>query len=83
MWRMNVSASIQNSSTSPSCAQPAAKTSRSKRTWSVSVGVKAVKSCAPTQRRGAGVQRVAVERCGHHSARPRSKALRSRRASTR
>ena len=60
MLRMNASASIQNSNSSVpsrarrSCpsARPrlhsAASTSRSKRTCSVWVGVKAVKSCVPT-----------------------------------
>ena len=49
MWRMNVSASIQKASTSPgSSTHSARSTSRWKRTWSVSVGVKAVKSCVPT-----------------------------------
>ena len=48
MWRMKVSASIQKASPcSPSASHSARKTSRSKRTWSVSVGVKAVKSCVP------------------------------------
>ena len=39
----------------------AAKMSRSKRTWSVSVGVKAVKSWVPGEGGGAGVERVAVD----------------------
>ena len=50
MWRMNVSASISNRSTSPSRRQPGRDTSRSKRWWYVSVGVKAVKSCVPGER---------------------------------
>ncbi len=41
--------------------QAAARTSRSKRTWSVSVGVKAVKSWAAGERGGAGVERLAVD----------------------
>ena len=47
MWRMKVSAVIQKPSRSPSRSQCASNTSRSKRTWSVSVGVNAVKSCVP------------------------------------
>ena len=75
MWRMNASASIQNSS-SVARRPPTRRgsTSRSKRTWSVSVGVNAVKSCVPRSAAAQASQRVAVERCGHHSARPRSNA---------
>ena len=47
---------------SPSPSQSAARTSRVKRTWSVWVGVKAVKSWVPTQGGGAGVEGGAVER---------------------
>ena len=60
-------------------AHRARSTSRSKRTWSVSVGVKAVKSCVPGS---AARRRPAPSRssgCGQCSARPRSKALRRRR----
>ena len=49
MCRMNASASIQKSRTSPAPArQHAVNTSRENRTWWVSVGVKAVKSWTPT-----------------------------------
>ena len=61
MWRMKVSASIQNSSRSPCSIHSARSTWRSKRTCSVSVGVKAVKSWGPGRRRRARVQGVAVE----------------------
>ena len=45
MWRMNVSASMRNSRMSPSRrSHAAASTSRRKRVWEVSLGVKAVKS---------------------------------------
>ena len=77
MWRMNVSASIQNSSRSPvrRSAPEAQNTSRENRTWSVSVGVNAVKSWVPTTRVSARRQRAQIER-----SRPvqRSPALRGR-----
>ena len=76
MWRMNVSASIQNASTSPgSSTHSARSTSRSKRTWSVSVGVNAVKSCVPAS---AAAQASSASRSsgrGHQSARFRSNGL--------
>ncbi len=63
-----------------SASQRAPNTSRRKRTWSVSVGVKAVKSWRADQRGGAGVRAprgpVARIRC---RARPRSRTLRARR----
>ena len=63
MWRMNVSASIQNARTSPGSSTHSARTtSRSKRTWSVWVGVKAVKSCRPGSAAAQRVKQVAVER---------------------
>ena len=71
---MNVSASIQNASTcSDSRIHSARKTSRSKRTWSVSVGVKAVKSCVPNSASAQASQRVQVQR-------PRLRAARSARS---
>ena len=64
---------------SPSKVQEAARTSRSKRTWSVWVGVKAVKSCVPRRAVGAGVEeRRDRARCGHQRARPRSNGLGAR-----
>ena len=86
MLRMNASASIQKASTSGwagSGSHAAQRTSRSKRTCSVSVGVKAVKSCVPASAAAQASSAARSSGCGHHSARPRSNALRSRRASTR
>ena len=52
---------------------PAARcTSRSKRTWWVSVGVKAVKSCVPAAAPRAARAARSSSRWGHYSARPRS-----------
>ena len=63
MLRMKASASITKASTSSlSSIHSARSTRRSKRTWSVSVGVKAVKSCVADERGGAAGQRLAVER---------------------
>ena len=64
MWRMNVSASIQNSSRSPSpdARQDALNTSRENRTWSVSVGVNAVKSWVPTKASAHADNAPAIER---------------------
>ena len=71
MWRMNVSASIQSSSRWPgkgpaSCwdRHSALTMSRSKRTCSVSVGVKAVKSWLPTSGRRAALELPAIKRVG-------------------
>ncbi len=64
MWRMNVSASIQSSSSSPSQRHSARRTSRSKRTCSVSVGVNAVKSWRPGSARAHSVSSLAVQRVG-------------------
>ena len=79
MWRMNVSAVIQNSSTSPAVSQRASSTSRSKRTWSVCVGVKAVKSCVPISAAAHARSASGSTRCGHHSARRRSNGEGARR----
>ena len=63
MRRMNASASIQNSSAcSPASSHSARRMLRSKRTCSVSVGVKAVKSCVPSSAAAHASQRGAVER---------------------
>ena len=63
MCRMNVSASIQKASTPPgSSTHSARSTSRSKRTWSVWVGVKAVKSWLPGSAAAQSSSSVAVER---------------------
>ena len=67
MWRMNASASIQNSSTSGHCTprrQYAQNTSREKRTCSVSVGVNAVKSWVPDQSAGARAQQRQIDPVG-------------------
>ena len=61
MLRMKASALMRKLRTSSSCSQDAARMSRSKRTWSVWVGVKAVKSCVAGEGRGAGVECLAVD----------------------
>ena len=79
MWRMNVSASIQKASTSPgSSTHSARNTSRSKRTWSVSVGRERGEVVRAGERRRAGVERLAVER-----ARPPERAVLLERARAR
>ena len=84
MCRMNVSASIQKARMPPgSSSHSARKTWRSKRTCSVWVGVKAVKSWVPGS---AAAQAPSSSRSTgrrHHRARSRSSALGSSRASTR
>ena len=71
MWRMNVSASIQNSSSSPlPRATRRARTSRSKRTWSVSVGREGGEVVGAEQRRGARVSARGRARCGHQQRPP-------------
>ena len=59
-----------------------AETSRSKRTCSVSVGVKAVKSWLPT-RRGAALELPPINGWGHQSALPASNGCPTGEASTR
>ena len=57
-----------------------AGSSRSKRTCSVSVGVKAVKSCVPTSSGGAALERGRRSSgCGHQSARPLLERVANRR----
>jgi len=80
---MNASASIQNVHTSSSTCHHAARTSREKRWCDVSVGVNAVKSCVPGSNAAHASSASRSHACGHHRARPRSNADRSRRASTR
>ena len=83
MLRMKASAVIRKARMSPAPApvHSAAKTSRSKRTWSVWVGVKAVKSWRAGQGGRAGRRAPRGRaRCGHQSARPRSNGLGARRA---
>jgi hypothetical protein len=58
MLRMKASAVMWNEARSPEKVQAAERTSRSKRTWSVWVGVKAVKSCVPTSLEGVVVHAV-------------------------
>ena len=62
MCRRNMSASIQNSSSSP-VARATPRGARRRRTHGARsrVGVKAVKSCVPAQRRGALRERLAVD----------------------
>ena len=83
MWRMNVSAVIQNARMSPSRSQRASSTSRSKRTCSVCVGVKAVKSCVPRSAAAHACSASTSSGRGHHSARPRSKGDSALRVSSR
>ena len=58
---------------SPACVQAAERTSRSKRTWSVCVGVKAVKSWVPGSAAAHACRASRSYRCGHQRARSRSK----------
>ncbi len=83
MCRMKASASIQNSSTCPALAQRASRTFRSKRTWSVRVGVKAVKSCVPRSNAAHAASAASSSGCGHHSERPCSNGQGAARASSR
>ena len=83
MWRMKASASISNRRSSPSRRQAAATTSRRKRWWYVLVGVKAVKSRAPTSAAAQASSAATSIRCGHQSARERSNGDGAGRASTR
>ncbi len=83
MWRRNMSASIQNSSRSPSSRHSARATSQLKHVCSVSVGVKAVKSCRPTSAAAQAASSSRSSGAGHQNDRSRSKTLRVRRASTR
>ena len=85
MWRMNaVGLDPELEQVAALRAQRAATTSRLKRTCSVSVGVKAVKSWVPPSRRGARAQRLQVQWTGpvQHAGRAR-KAARAGRLSTR
>ena len=61
MLRMKASAVIRKEAIGPSQVHSAARTSRSKRTWSVWVGVKAVKSCVPGSAAAQAAERLAVE----------------------
>ena len=84
MWRMNASASIQNSRMSPSRSQlRAVDVAREAPCGRSRSGVNAVKSCVPCSAAAQACSAVVVERCGHHSARPRSNGDGVRRASTR
>jgi len=83
MLRMKASALTRKLRMSPSCFQEAARMSRSKRTWSVWVGVKAVKSCVPGRAAAQASSASRSMRCGHQSALPRSKGLGEERASRR
>ena len=83
MWRMNVSAVIQNSSRSPSSRHSAASTLRSKRVWYVSVGVNAVKSCVPASARAQAFSASRSRSQPCQCARPASHTERARRCSSR
>ena len=74
MWRMNVSASIQNSSSSPSRRATRRATHVALEAHVVGLGRReGGEVVRAEQRRGARVQqRRGRARCGHHSARPRS-----------
>ena len=61
MWRRKLTASIVKWSSSPCSSQAAARTVRSKSLCSVSVGVKAVKSCVAGQQRRGGVEGGTVD----------------------
>ena len=75
MLRMKASAVIRKLRMSPFCSQEAARTSRSKRTWSVWVGVKAVKSWLPGRAAAQASSASRSIRWGHQRARPCSKGL--------
>ena len=63
MWRRNESAVISNATTSSSSStQRASRTVRVKRLWCVSLGVNAVKSCAPTSAAAFSASAGEVER---------------------
>ena len=64
MLRMKASAVMRKVRMSPFLVQAAWWMSRSKRTWSVWVGVKAVKSWVPGQGRRAGFERLQVDAMG-------------------
>ena len=83
MWRMNVSASMRNSSRSSWRSQIAPTTLRRKRWWYESVGVKAVKSCVPASASAQACSAGKSTRCGHQRARVRSNGDGAPRASTR
>ena len=81
MWRRKLTASIVKWSSSPCSSQAAARTVRSKGVLGLRrrEGGEVVR---PGQERRGGVERIAVERPGHHSARPTSNGERTRRRRT-
>ena len=84
MFRMKLSASITKASRpGPSASHSARRTSRSKRTWSLAVGVKAVKSCVPRSSAAHSSSCGRSTARGHQRARPASNGLGAARVSSR
>ena len=87
MWRRNESAVTVKWSSSPRRSQAAARISRRRTSCWVSVGVNAVKSCAPTSSAADAWSAASSRGRGHHSARRATErrartAVRARRSDT-
>ena len=77
MWRRKLSASISSSRCSPRSAHSARRRGGRKSSCCVSVGVNARKSCSPDEQPRPLVQRLHVQRPGHHQLRRASNGERS------